>query len=147
VSASPRPRRWPNAFGLHLACVVWILFVLSVSLGRHQSLADLRRTAATGSTQERIEALVSLGQRAAPAQFQQRAPAALLNESDSLLREFAFTNTFSRNPAQRLDDDALAQIADPDERFRASLWLYCRMTTPRRVTLADLDRWFQVSGP
>ena len=141
------PPRVARAFALHLVCVAWILFVVVLAWARHRSLTELRSDALAASTRDRLEALFTLGQRESPSDFRLRSPTALLDASDPRLREFAFTNTFSRNPSQLLDDDALQLLRDPRERFRASLWLHCRPATPRRLTLEDLDAWFAEGGP
>lgn len=136
-----------RSFALHLSCTAWILFVGLVSLARHRSLGELQADASSGSARQRIESLFALSQREPLSAFRARSPRSLLDEPDALLREFAFSNSFTRNRSQRLDDQAIQSLLDPYERSRASLWLHCRMTTPRRVTLADLDDWFSQPAP
>ena len=143
----PEPVSARRSLSLHACCAAWILLVSLVSIARHRGLAELRTGAAEGTAEERIEALAALRQREDPASFLTLDPRILLSSGEPLLREFAFTNTFTRSSSQRLSDSDLARIEDPRERFRASLWLHCRTTTPRRITLSDLDTWFKDEQP
>jgi len=87
-------------------------------------------------------ALQALTQRAGSEAITRRYPAALLEEGDARLRELAFTDLFTRSPRTALTQEDLSRIADPAERFRCAVWLLCRTATPRRITWADLDVWF-----
>ncbi len=137
---SHSPRR--GSLSLHLCCGAWILLVALLSLARHRDLQELRAAAEDGPVEARPEAYAALRQCEEPRRFETTDPRLLLASREPLLREFAFTNTFTRSPLQRLTVADLDRIEDLRERFRASVWLHCRTTTPRRITLADLDRWF-----
>lgn len=141
------PKGTWRSLSLHLCCVAWILLVAWVSLARHRDLPQLRREAAEGPATERIEALATLRQREDDVRFLTVDPRQLLISGSPLLAEFAFTNTFTRSPQQRLTDADLLQLADPRARSRAGLWLHGRTTTPRRITLSDLDTWFSEDQP
>ena len=129
-------------FGLHVIFLAWIVVVLAVGLVRHRSIAELWEDAASGPVEQRPEALQALAQRVGPVELARQFPAALFDAEDARLREFAFTNTFSRSPLTTPEQKDLLRITDPAERFRAALWLHCRSATPRRITWADLDTWF-----
>lgn len=127
---------------VHVVLLVWTVLVIVVGLVRHRSIAELWEDAASGRTETRLEALQALTQRAGSEAIAQRYPAALLEADDARLRELAFTDLFTRSPRTALTQEDLARIADPVERFRCAVWLFCRTATPRRITWADLDVWF-----
>ncbi len=127
---------------VHVVLLSWTVLVIVVGLLRHRSIADLWETSSSGTTEERLEALQALAQRAGAEEIVRQYPTSLLEADDARLRELAFTNLFSRSPLTTLQQADLARIADPSERFRAAVWLHCRSATPRRLTWAELDMWF-----
>ena len=132
---SPDTTSTRRGFALHLACAGWILCVVLVHALRPAPDADTP------------EGWFRLGQLETTSTFAVRDRATLVGHEDARLREFAFTNTFTRHlPGHDFERD-LERLADPVERLRAQLWLTCRTTTPRRLTLADLDRWFASPPP
>lgn len=129
------PSRAPAAgFTLHLVAGAWILCVVLFSA--------LRSPETDGP-----EAWFRRAQRQPSAELFRDSRVELLDSTDPVMREFAFSNTFTRLAPEHAFERDLARLADPDERFRAQLWLTCRTTTPTRLTLADLDRWFESPPP
>lgn len=126
----------------HVLLLCWTVLVIVVGLFQHRSIGELWEDSASGTTEQRLEALQALAQRAGPEEIVRQYPMSLLEADDARLRELAFTNLFSRSPLTALQQADLARIAEPAERFRAAVWLHCRSATPRRITWADLDIWF-----
>jgi len=111
VSASTRLWRPHLACALLLIaqCVVWALL--------HRTEAELESAARVGDARSRIAALHVLANRGepAPGRFGEEFVAALLEEEDDLLRDYAFTTDVAKHAEPRLQYGALKELATRPE--------------------------------
>jgi len=125
----------------HLVLTAWLAVVVIVGLVRARDVDELWVAFVEGEPRTQLEAAAALAQRASTEALAERFPSALLESDDARLRELAFTSLFTRRPETRLGEAEL-RLVDAATRPRATFWWRNRMTTPGRVTLEDLDRWF-----
>ncbi|MFT7485527.1 MAG: hypothetical protein ACI9F9_001377 [Candidatus Paceibacteria bacterium] len=132
-----------RAWGWHALLAAWITVVIVLGGAASHEEHELWESWETGDSETQLEVLNALSQRGSPEKLGGEFLEALLTSSSPKIRELAFTNLFTRHAQTRVKMSTLKRISDPQERRRASLWLDRQMTTPNRISLKDLDRWFE----
>ncbi len=131
---------------VHGVLLTWIGVVLAHGALSYRSEAELWEAWRGADPELQIQALNALSQRASSEDLALEFPAGLLNSDSVRLRELAFTNLFTRRPATRVGLGALRYSRTEEEKARSTFWLQEQMTTPNRVSLEDLDLWFESMG-
>lgn len=132
-----------RAWRAHLLLGAWLLVVAVAAGLRSRGVPELWRDLEQGPVGVRLEAAATLAQRAPEGELAARFPGALLQAQDPRLRELAFLSPFTRRPSTAVGPAELARFQGA-ERERCEFWWRLRLTTPGRLTTADLERWFEL---
>jgi hypothetical protein len=132
-----------RAWRAHLLLGAWLLVVAIASGLRSRGVSELWADFEEGPVAVRIEAAATLAQRGAEGELAARFPGELLQAQDPRLRELAFLSPFTRRSSTAVGPAELALFRGA-ERERCEFWWRLRLTTPGRLTMADLERWYEL---